>query len=399
MKIKVFVIIAIIYFFFNSVGLSHGLTYTIILSPIVFIFILPKYIKLFTLYLLVVLFYFVIHSLYGVTNYFEYFKSILLHTSVFILVIGFYNKLKKNPIDVVSAIELLAVLNLIAVFFSLLVIKIPFFSDVIWRDNFLIGSHVQQLRMLVYEPSYYSFLLVPLFFYFFNSVLNRRTLKNVILFCGIILALFLSRSLGVVATIILAVIFTFLRFDFLKKKKNMYWLLIALITSFLSVIFVLIFFPENILVVRIFNFIEGKDLSGSARVFDPWILGIEIISSKSYIFGIGWGQIKILGHDLIYDYYNYYYTHPTARIPNAAGEVFVMFGFLGLFFRLFIQIYLYKVTGVKKSRFRSFLFWFIFIYQFTGSFTSNLVEYVVWVLAFTRIDYFDDNLIPSKKEI
>jgi hypothetical protein len=30
------------------------------------------------------------------------------------------------------------------------------------------------------------------------------------------------------------------------------------------------------------------------------------------------------------------------------------------------------------------LFIFIFVYQFTGSFITNLAEYVIWILAFTN---------------
>jgi hypothetical protein len=388
MRIKAFVIIAIVYFFFNSFGLPIGVTYVMLLAPFLFFQLLPKYLNFFLVYGLCVIMYFIIHYFNGINNYFEYFKSLLLHTVVMILVVGFYNKLKNKPYVVAHTVELIAFLNLIAVVFSLSIIKIPFLSNEIWRSYFL--TDLPQLRMLVYEPSFYSFLLVPLFFYFFNSFLNKRTLKNTILFLGIILALALSRSLGVVAAIVLSIIFTFFKFDFLKKKRNIYWLSLAFTFCLFSMLFVLILFPENVFIVRIENFLEGKDVSGEARIFDPWYLGSEIVQQKSVFFGIGWGHIKILGHEIISNFYNYGKSlNLRVGLPNSTAETFVMLGVVGLVIRILAQIYLYKRTRVKNSMFRGFMFWFIFIYQFTGSFSSNLVEYVVWVFAFTRIENFE----------
>ncbi|MGZ5135232.1 MAG: hypothetical protein ACXWCG_08785, partial [Flavitalea sp.] len=39
-------------------------------------------------------------------------------------------------------------------------------------------------------------------------------------------------------------------------------------------------------------------------------------------------------------------------------------------------------TKVWSNYYRLSLFLFIFIYQFTGSYLTNIAEYVIWILAF-----------------
>ncbi|MBC7536218.1 MAG: hypothetical protein H7258_11050, partial [Ferruginibacter sp.] len=47
--------------------------------------------------------------------------------------------------------------------------------------------------------------------------------------------------------------------------------------------------------------------------------------------------------------------------------------------------FLFFYTKVWTNYFRLLLFIFIFIYQFTGSFVTNIAEYVIWILAFTNV--------------
>jgi len=53
--------------------------------------------------------------------------------------------------------------------------------------------------------------------------------------------------------------------------------------------------------------------------------------------------------------------------------------------RLIIEIALFFHTKVWRNYYRLLLFFFVFIYQFTGSFITNVAEYVIWILAFTNI--------------
>jgi hypothetical protein len=103
------------------------------------------------------------------------------------------------------------------------------------------------------------------------------------------------------------------------------------------------------------------------------------------MWGIGLGQIKIIGTDIIKDFYLYPVDYKTVAIPNATAETLTIFGFAGLFFRFAIEIILFFYTRVWKNYYSLLLFVFMFIYQFSGSFITNMAEYVIWIFAFTNV--------------
>lgn len=388
MKVKIFVLLAIVYFFFNSFGLPLGLTYLMILSPVFFLKTISRYVKFYALFTTIMLFYIGVHSISGIDNTFEYFKSLTLHFIVAVLTVSFYDQLKRKTYQVAYAIEVLAILNIVAVVFAILVIAVPELGSKIWRGSTFGG--VKQLRMLVYEPSFYALLLVPIFFYFYDIIVNSKSIRNIIVFSTLIISFLLSRSLGVIAAIVLSIGIYYADFSILKKRKNLYIALGFFGLGSIVLITLFVFFPDYVLVQRTLSFFRGEDISGLARVIDPWTLGDQIIEQKNRFFGIGWGHIKILGHDIISEHYNYGKSlNIRVTIPNSSAEIFILLGYLGLFIKIFLEIFLYRKTKVKHSRYRSLIFWFIFIYQFTGSYSSNLAEYILWVIAFTRINDFE----------
>ncbi len=46
---------------------------------------------------------------------------------------------------------------------------------------------------------------------------------------------------------------------------------------------------------------------------------------------------------------------------------------------------LFVYTKVWRNYYRLLLFVFVFIYQFTGSFITNIAEYVIWIMVFTTV--------------
>lgn len=392
MRIKLFTIVAIIYFFFDSAGLPHGLRYTLIFAPIVFINVYPKYSKTFWSLGLAILLFGGVHLINGIENYFEYFKSLTLHFLVFVLCIGFYSKLTDSPSLVANTIERITVINWIFIIVALifLLFKFPAY-EILWREYKL--TSFPQLRLLTYEPSYYCLMLVPLFFYFYSRLRKRIKKKDLYMLSSIVIGLLLSRSVGVVAGIVLSIIISTLNFSPKVKFERFIRTLSFFFVILVLTVFIQVFFPDNYFSMRLLSFIQGKDVSGMARIFDPWILGVNILEKKSYLFGVGWGHVKIYGHDLIIDFYNYKDRNQRVDLPNTVAESFVILGIIGLLIRLGFQWYLYKKTQVKDSIYRQYLFWFVFVYQFTGSFSTNLVEYVIWILAFTRTSYFDKSIV------
>lgn len=148
-------------------------------------------------------------------------------------------------------------------------------------------------------------------------------------------------------------------------------------------IFLLLFFHDNLLFLRISNVFSGNDSSFKGRTYDSFYLGWTIASKKSLFWGSGLGQIKVLGVDLFKEYYQSNdFTTNSVAIPNAVGETLAVFGVFGLVLRFFFEFYFFIKTRVWENYYRLGLFIFIFIYQFTGSFMMNLAEYTIWILAF-----------------
>jgi hypothetical protein len=129
------------------------------------------------------------------------------------------------------------------------------------------------------------------------------------------------------------------------------------------------------------NIIGGDDTSGKGRTVDAFILAQRIIEPGHQAWGVGLGQVKTMGYDIIRSYYLYYTDHPVA-IPNAVAETLAIFGWVGVALRFSVQALFFFLTKPWKSYYRLAIFIFIFIYQFTGSFLTNGAEYVLWIIAF-----------------
>jgi hypothetical protein len=201
----------------------------------------------------------------------------------------------------------------------------------------------------------------------------------------VIVPLLLSLSFGVILGITLALVLLIV----LNSRKTIFSIrniqyalavLMGLIT--MSLIFFYLF-PENVFAMRIENVLAGKDTSFNGRTLDSFILGKKIADMKSFYWGSGLGQVKLLGLNLFRKYYQApHFTVNDISIPNSIGDMLATFGLFGVLLKLFSEVYFYFKTRVSDNYYRSALFLFIFIYQFTGSFLMNIAEYVIWILAF-----------------
>ena len=144
-------------------------------------------------------------------------------------------------------------------------------------------------------------------------------------------------------------------------------------------------FPENMLFERIQNILSGQDASGKGRTSEAFTIANMLLEKKDHFWGIGIGQVKIIGADTIRSFYMYPLDYDIISIPNVTAETLAWFGWIGLFIRFALQIFLFIYTKVWTNYFRLVLFIFIFVYQFTGSFITNNAEYVIWILAFTNV--------------
>jgi hypothetical protein len=198
--------------------------------------------------------------------------------------------------------------------------------------------------------------------------------------------LLLSLSFGVILGVALSLLLLFMsdiKLFILKKKFSIYIIYGGVFAMLLFIVFLQLF-PDNVFFVRIANVFSGKDTSFNGRTFDSFYLGWKIADEKSILFGAGPGQVKSIGLGFFKEFYNYSsFTKSEIRIPNSVGDTLAIFGVLGVLIRMTLEIVFFFKTKVYTNFLRLSLFIFVFIYQFTGSFITNIAEYVIWIMAFS----------------
>ncbi|WP_316796888.1 hypothetical protein [Pedobacter agri] len=273
-------------------------------------------------------------------------------------------------------------------------------GNIFWYDNetaSLLG--IGRLKLFTSEASVYSLLLVPLFFYYFQYFYFKNF--NAIRFKSLIIigiSLVLSTSYGAIGGIISSLsLFFLLNLIFFKRTEyNLKFLI--LFASLIAIAIVLILGPlsDSLIVTRVFNILGGEDSSVNGRSIEAISLAERVIKLKSEIFGVGPGQIKIVGVQIFSDFYDYSSNNDTTvRIPSAVGDTFAVFGYLGLITRFLLEIYLFIKTKVFSSSYRLCLFIFMFIFQFAGGDTADVVSYFIWTLSFTPV--FPDSYFKSSR--
>jgi len=386
MKINLHIIIAIIYFFFNSVFLPFGLTYTALLSPFLYIWICKKTSKEILLPFISILAIFSVAHLGQGVDIKAYLVSVLNYAAVYISCFAVYVFLKHSH----SIPQIFKITLLINFIFCLLSIAIypTWLSSVAWMNQDLSRGieDVSRLKLFTYEASYYALILVPVFLYYLlKTWLGQQKMNPWFVLLAISLPLVLSFSLGVIASLLVSCFvlccFYFRRLLIIRNFRTLF-LIISILILIASVLVIFIF-PENELFARITNIIEGEDTSGKGRTSDAFLLANEIVNERSALWGVGPGQVKILGADIIRSYYLYDLDYETIAIPNAVAETYAIFGWMGILLRFFLIGSLFFITRVWTNYYRFALFVFIFVYQFTGSFITNIAEYVLWIISFS----------------
>lgn len=396
---------AILYFFLNSFLLPHGLLYTTILTP-VFLLWLYKYpsLKYIWYYFLWMTPFVIVHFLDGVVTR-SYVISFFLLFSVYVFAVTFHRFLKEcNSLR--SIYKNILLINSVFLIIALIALVVPSMTHAFWHIG-SISSNIEsmkRLKLLTYEASYYSTLLTPIALYYYLKLI-MRTLPNPYIVAILLTApLVLSLSFGVILAIFLSLALTILvsfRNFFPNKNLPLYLIISGIILVICFVTFVQLF-PENILVRRLNNVLAGTDTSFKGRTTDSFFLGWELAKLKNIWFGVGPGQVKELGLDIFRDFYDYgAFPRENVRIPNSLGDTLATFGLIGVGLRMMLEVYFFFKTKVWRNHYRLSLFLFIFIYQFTGSFLTNIAEYVIWILAFHRglFPEFDrrDETVPTKK--
>jgi hypothetical protein len=387
MRLNKFLPVALIYFFINTVGLPFGLSWVAILAPLLYVWILVTRKKEVVWPFVFVLTPFIlVHILVTGVEMNSYLISLVNVILLYIFCQAFYTFLKvcRDP-------ELIFRYILIINFVFCLVGIVFYFTP--WDNIFWIRQYLttgitdyRRFKLFTYEASIYATAFVPVFlFYALQYFFRQNRIRGFLLLPMLILPLALSFSIGVITAALLAMIITILLNPRLLAKRRVTNLVINTAVLSAAVLFGLFaFFRNNTLFTRVANIFTGADSSAKGRIVDSYVLADKMLEQKSEWWGIGMGQVKILGYDIVKEYYRYVEDF-TATIPNVTAETLAIFGWWGIIIKFSLEIFLFFYTKVWTNYYRLMLFMFMFIYQFTGSFFTNLAEYVIWILAFTNV--------------
>jgi len=379
--------IAVLYFFFNGFLLPLGLLYTTLLTPF-FLLWLYRYpsINFLWLFPLITVPFALVHFLNGV-NILTYIKSYLLLFSVFVFCVAFHRFLKECT-TLRQIFRSLVIINIFFVLIALIALIIPSFRDRFWYNNAITSgiSSIYRLKLLTYEPSYYSTLLVPVLLYYYLKMFFTKLPNKLLVFLMVTIPLLLSLSFGVILGVALSLLLLFMsdiKLFTLNKKFPVYIIYGGLFAMLLFIVFLQLF-PDNVFFIRMANVFSGQDTSFNGRTFDSFYLGWKIAAEKSILFGAGPGQVRSIGLEFFKQFYNYPgFSEIEVRIPNSVGDTLAIFGVLGVLIRMALEVLFFFKTKVYTNFLRLSLFIFVFIYQFTGSFITNIAEYVIWIMAFS----------------
>jgi hypothetical protein len=379
--------LACLYFFFNSLLLPGGLYYTTLLAPAFFIFgkkgaIEPIYswlIGLMSVYLL-------LHWAPD-TNASFYCRSQILTLLQVPFLVSAARYMSRASTDVYDQMVFkISFLNFLLVLFALASLFVPGLKDFLWyRISITEGTGiVPRLKLFQSEASVYSFLMAPVFLYTCLLYLEKKTISLASLFLFALLPLLLSLSFGVIGVLAIAVAFTYLIFTKTLRTLERFKKYLPHFLTFGLLIFLWWKLqPDFLLFQRIANIFSGRDTSANGRTFESFKLAIETLRQYDCIYwGIGPGQFKLLGKDLLLSYYQYQGNVTDIRIPNACADLLVSYGIVGLILKLVAECLLLFSTRVYTNYYRFCLFTFLFLYQFTGSYCNNPIEWMAWVMVF-----------------
>jgi len=375
--------VLLIFFFINSVGLPSPLLWSNFLSIAYFkSFLNRRSLLSFGSVLLLFGIYLPIHLGLGVSEG-DYFKSLVVYFFILLSIPAAYQFINDRKEEFTRRFRQIAIVSF--ALFCLSLILFLFDSNLLWQVHDFQGDGQTSYRYkaFTYEPSYYALLFLPICLYFLLKSIHEISPINIgLLLCAMIPVL-ATISFGFFAVLLMSAILSLLivlvQKRFLPFRFSLF-VIVGILCVLLSV------FTIDLIAERASYILQGKDTSINGRTTEAFFLATEMIKAKSEIFGIGHGQIKILGEEYIRPFYLYSKeSWPTVALPNALAETLAVFGFLGLSIRLGLQLFIFYYFRVADNLFNLCMFIFLFIYQFMGSFYMSGTEIVFWVLCTIKV--------------
>jgi hypothetical protein len=389
---------AVLYFFLNGFLLPVGLLYTTLLTPLLLVWVARyRHIRPMLLYFLVLVPFIVAHGVLGVDwTYYGY--SLALSFTVLVFGLAFFQYITFCG-SLREIFQSILLINAFLTVIALIALPVPGLREFFWYNKALSRGieGIDRLKMFTYEPSYYSIMLAPIATYYLLKAIRNELPQRATYLALVLIPLSLSLSFGVIFGMALSLLLLLIirgggqlrRYGVLRRVAGWALLLLAVaVVGFLT-------FPDNFIIRRLDNILAGRDSSFRGRTLDSFILSLDIVHIKSLWWGTGFGQFKLLGLHRFREFYNSNkYTLHDVVIPNSIGDLLGTLGLLGVAVKLFLEGFFFIRTRVFRNDYRLTLFLFIFVYQFTGSFISNIAEYAIWILAF-KPDLFPEFQHPS----
>lgn len=376
-------LIALIHFFFNTVGLPAPLTFTNILALFQVKTILQRrhlrYFLAFTLFSFV---FGLVHFTNGVDTL-EYLKTLFFFYLMLFTTIVVFKYVRNNKQNLPQLFTTASQFGLILFILSLIGMIVPIKNPMWIIHDFSMQAEIYRYRGLSYEPSFYALCLSPVFLYFLLRTIYINWFKNIGFAAITLVPLLATLSFGFFAIIAFSILVLVFFVLFYSKTIHRFFFIMGL--SFLVLVVALLNF-DNPVSNRFDRLLAGEDSSVKGRLTESYYLADQMLVDKSKWFGIGLGQIEIVGEKHIRGYYGYSKEEwPRMALPNASAETLATYGYLGLLLRLGVQFWLFFRFRVYRNYFSFSLFVFVFSYQLMGSFITSTVELTLWVLAVSPI--------------
>ena len=295
---RYFLLVACLYFFFNSFLLPDGLLYTILLSPVFLYWLMSKKVHVMRniiLFFLCWLPFLVIHYSYGISLH-EYLKSSALYLTVFVFSMTVYYYFKHYSFTYEPLMETVLKINFLFVLVCVFLL-VANQRDIVWSVTDISEgvSDFPRLRMLTYEPSYYSLLLIPSFLFYFQYIFYRNmTTRKWVLLATVLISLGLSLSYGAIfiSILTLGLFVSYNLFSNVRRRHNKRFVFFLSAALVLGIVLIFTLFAESGFVLRILNIVSGTDSSINNRSSQAYFLALSIADLKSTVFGVGPGQLK-----------------------------------------------------------------------------------------------------------
>ncbi len=370
--------LACLYFFLNSFGLPLGLLYTTLLVPWFYLWLLRNgRRKIIFAYFIATAPFLVMHQLHGGVDLFSYIKSYCLLFCIYITAYTFYLAVKQTKtLDRLfrETLKLNFALTAVAC-----LLRFTPWKEVLWtvQSEYTQGVSAVRLRLLSYEPSYYAVLLTPLVIYAIYRFILSPSLITVAYVGMATLPYLLTLSFGGITILGISLIATHILFARNLGKRWSFWIGILLIPLMVG----LTLLTKNAISNRAINVANGEDSSTMIRGVVAYSMAYDVASLRSIWWGVGFGQMKAVGESTITgDKFGF----EKAIIPNVVASTLAELGIVGLFIRFGAEIFLFFRTKVYRNYFSTTIFFAAFLWQFGGSYLTNIAEYVMWIFAFCR---------------